>query len=360
MSEALDADHIHFDPTPLGVLGLGAATPGPPLSTAELLDRVGPALLGRPARRASAIAQKMGIERRHICRDFREIGEGPRDGQGNPELAAAAVRAALADAGAAVGELGYLIGHTATPALPSPPNIALVAEHLGYDGPFAEFRQACCGFANALTLARALLARPNAPPVAVVGSETGSVFFDPRRVLEDAGQLVNLVQMGDGAGAIVLNGEAEGGARLSHSFFGQIGRDHPPALRMQDGGSAAPAPTKPVLEFTHDFATIRKHGLDLIDRGLRAARSIGVSWDAVDWIVPHQAHGRMDEFLDQRFGIPRERVFVNADRLGNTGSAAVWLALAALRGRMRPGDTALVLGAEATKHMFGGFLYTHG
>jgi len=53
-------------------------------------------------------------------------------------------------------------------------------------------------------------------------------------------------------------------------------------------------------------------------------------------------------------------VFVNANRLGNTGSAAIWLAFAELRSRMKLGESVLVLGAEATGHMFGGFRYVHG
>ena len=54
------------------------------------------------------------------------------------------------------------------------------------------------------------------------------------------------------------------------------------------------------------------------------------------------------------------RVFVNAGRLGNTGSAAVWLALAELRSSLETGASVLALGAEATKYMFGGFHYVHG
>jgi len=64
--------------------------------------------------------------------------------------------------------------------------------------------------------------------------------------------------------------------------------------------------------------------------------------------------------LSPFLGIEPERVFVNAERLGNTGSAAIWLALAELRKRLRPGASVLALGAEATKYMFGGFHYVHG
>ena len=60
--------------------------------------------------------------------------------------------------------------------------------------------------------------------VAIIGSETGSVYFDPQRAAEDVSQLVNLVMMGDGAAAIVIGPDDGGpGAHISSNFFGQVG-----------------------------------------------------------------------------------------------------------------------------------------
>lgn len=78
----------------------------------------------------------------------------------------------------------------------------------------------------------------------------------------------------------------------------------------------------------------------------------------MDWIIPHQASGKVGTLLARHLGQPEERFFVNADRLGNTGSAAIWIALAELRARGLPrGTRTLALGAEATKYMFGGFVH---
>ena len=127
-----------------------------------------------------------------------------------------------------------------------------------------------------------------------------------------------------------------------------------------------------------------------------------------DWLIPHQVSGRIGRQLARRFGLPAERFFVNADRVGNTGSAAIWIALAELRAGLRAttsksaancpsivmvgeggpstsytagstqdvhgapartitkrpgvprGSRTLVLGAEATKYMHGGFCYVAG
>ena len=355
---AASSPAIWHDSTPLLVLGTGAALPGEPIATEELLTAVD-RRFGLSLRRPGvAIANKLGIRTRHLCRDMTIRLETPRKGHRNPELAAAAARGALSDAGLVVQDLSYLIGHTATPARLMPPNIGQVAELLDYDGPFVEFRQACTGFANALVFAQGLL-RAGAGPVAIVGSETGSVFFDPHRAAEDAGQLVNLVQMGDGAAAIILAHDDEGtGARLSHVFYGQLGRGRLPGLAIVDGGSDAPRCSLGFPEFRHDFGTIRHSGLELLLQCAATADRTGS--EACDYILPHQANGRMDTILAAPLGVAPERIVVTADRLGNTGSAAIWLALAQLRRTLKSGQTVLALGAEATDFMFGGFRYHHG
>jgi 3-oxoacyl-[acyl-carrier-protein] synthase-3 len=352
------APRVWTDPTPVRVLGMGTALPGLPVETDALLEMVD-APFGLYLRgRGDAVARKLGIRTRHICRSFDHPVEGPRLGQRNPDLAAQAVRGALAEAGLAPGNLAYLIGHTATPATALPANVAQVAAGLDYHGPFAEFRQACTGFANALVFALCLL-RAGSGPVAIVGSETGSVHFDPRRAASDPGQLVNMLQMGDAAAAVVLaRDDGRPGARLSRVFHGQMGPNHAPGLSVPHGGSDAPGVPGGLHEFAHDYAAVRTSGPALLRRCAEAAADAGIH--AADWTLPHQANGNMDELLEGLLGIPRARVVCSGRHVGNTGSAAIWLALAQHRPALRPGGTVLALGAEATAHMFGGFCYEHG
>jgi 3-oxoacyl-[acyl-carrier-protein] synthase III len=346
------------DAMPLLLLGAGTALPGEPISSEELLAAVDRRFHLSLRRRGMAIAHKLGIRTRHLCRDMVVRLETPRKGHRNPELAAAALRGALAEARLTARDLSYLVGHTATPARLVPPNVGQVAELLGYDGPFVEFRQACTGFANALVFAQGLV-RAGAGPVAIVGSETGSVFFDPHRAAEDSGQLVNLVQMGDAAAAVVLaRDDGRAGALLSHIYYGQAGRGRAPGLRVAGGGSDRPACDTGFPEFQHDFVTIRDSGLDLLLHCAEAARRAGGG--PCDYVLPHQANGRMNSILATPLELAPERIIVTADRTGNTGSAAIWLTLAQIRPTLKPGQTLLALGAEATDFMFGGFRYQHG
>ena len=343
------------------VLGAGTALPGEPLPTDELLERLVSRFAVDVRRRGRSLGYRLGIATRHISRALDERFEGTRPGHTNAELAAIAVKRALKEAGARVADLAYLIAHTATPGELVPPNVVRIARLLNYRGPFVELRQACTGFANALVFAHALLETPGSGPIAIVGSETGSVYFDPLRAAEDQGQLVNLLQMGDGAAALLLGPDTSASRqRLSQAFFGQSSRGLRPGVRLVSGGSDVPAHRGRVPEFEHDFALVREHGMELMEWGAAAARSIAVDPRDVTYVIPHQANGRMAELLAPRLGISPGRVFVNANRLGNTGSAAIWLAFAELRSRMKLGESVLVLGAEATGHMFGGFRYVHG
>jgi 3-oxoacyl-[acyl-carrier-protein] synthase-3 len=345
----------------LKVLGMGTALPGRPVTTAELLklieDRFGIAV----SRRGAALASRLNIAKRHICRNFETRHEAPRPGNSNPDLSAVALRMALEEAHLKAGDLAYLIGHTTSPACLVPPNIALVSDRVGFAGPYMELRQACTGFANALVIAQGLVSAPGVKAVAIVGSETGSVYFDPQRAGEDVSQLVNLVMMGDGAAAIIVGPDDSGaGARISNNFFGQIGLGRRSGFALASGGSDQPFVKRGSIDFEHDFEAVRASGPELFYRGAEAARALGIGVETVDHVVPHQANGRMAELLAPFLGIDQSHVFVNADSLGNTGSAAIWLALAELRSRLDPGRRALALGAEATKYMFGGFLYVHG
>ncbi len=349
------------DTRKLKVLGMGTALPGRPVTTAELLklieDRFGIVV----SRRGAALASRLNIAKRHICRDFETRHEAPRPGNSNPDLSAVALRMALEEAQLKIGDLAYLIGHTTSPACLVPPNISLVADRVGFAGPYMELRQACTGFANALVIAQGLVATPGVKAVAIVGSETGSVYFDPQRAGEDVSQLVNLVMMGDGAAAIIVGPDDSGpGARISNNFFGQIGLGRRSGFALADGGSDQPFAKRGSIDFEHDFEAVRASGPELFYRGAEAARALGIGVETVDHVVPHQANGRMAELLAPFLGMEQSHVFVNADSLGNTGSAAIWLALAELRSLLGPGRRVLALGAEATKYMFGGFLYVHG
>jgi 3-oxoacyl-[acyl-carrier-protein] synthase-3 len=349
---------------PLRVLGTGLALPGFPVTTDALLRQVEDRFDISIRRQSRPIAGRLGISTRHFCRDFRELAESPRPGDSNPNLCTRALREALARAALEAESLDYLLAHTSTPHTLLPSNVAWVADELGFDGPHLELRQACCGFANALQVALAFLAEPHARPIAIVGSETGSVFLDPRACQHDHAQLVNLLQMGDGAGAVVL-GPAGAGADdapvLEHLFYGSLGPGRMPGIQLDCGSSSRPA-TAGVSQFQHDFTAVRESGLALFEAGVAALKNVGVAPNDADWILTHQASAAIPRLLAPLLRVDPGRFVIDCDAVGNLGSASIWVSLHRLRlsGRVSRGQRVMVLGAEASKHLFGGFVYREG
>ena len=355
--------HTRMTHGPLRLLGDGAALPGPPIPTDDLLRRIEDRFGIPVVRKGTRIGGRLGIKSRHFSRDFIEAAESPRPADTNPKLCAAALRQALAQANIAPQNIGYLLAHTTTPHTLLPSNVAWVADELQLDRPTLELRQACCGFASALQIAAAFLAQPGSPPVAILGSETGSVYLDPRCCDRNNAQLVNLLQMGDGAGAVVLGSDAIGskGALISHMFIGSLGANRVPAIRLDVGGSSCTAGTQPVIQFQHDFQGVREGGLELLQAGVNALRQVDVHPRDVDYFLTHQASAAIPRLFAPMIGVDPRRFIVDCDTVGNLGSASIWVALQRLRssGRLREGERVMVLGAEASKYLFGGFIYRH-
>ena len=79
----------------------------------------------------------------------------------------------------------------------------------------------------------------------------------------------------------------------------------------------------------------------------------GVTAEAIDWFVPHQANRRIIDASADKLGIPRDKVVVTVDKHGNTSAASIPLALAAAvkDGRIKPGDLVMI------QAMGGGFTW---
>ncbi len=67
----------------------------------------------------------------------------------------------------------------------------------------------------------------------------------------------------------------------------------------------------------------------------------GLTADDIDLFVAHQANARIIESVANTLGFDMAKVFINVDRVANTSSASIPLALAQaeVEGRLKPGDT---------------------
>ena len=350
-----------FAETKLKLVSSGSSLPGEPVDNQNLFEQLEQHCDKKTARKARMIAHRLGIEQRFVARDFSVTDKNI--GIDAPELCAQALQNACTSADTKLGVNDYLIGHTTTPYTLLPPNISWVADKMQHHGPYLELRQACTGFANGLQIASAMLhANPSLAKVAIVGSEVGSRYCEITPNFLDQEQLVNYVQMGDGAGAVILAAHSHPSPHvISDIYLGQIGVDKLPGFELQGGGSHDPRCEKGFPYFKHRVHQVREQGAELFQLGVDAILARGYQLSDFSYILPHQVNGHVAKLLAQYLDVAEDKIINEAKFLGNMGSAAIWVCLDRLRrsGKLKTGDKVLVLGAEATKYLYGGFVYQH-
>jgi 3-oxoacyl-[acyl-carrier-protein] synthase-3 len=283
------------------------------------------------------IQQRVGIKERHIA------GEG----EFTSDLATAAARAALDNAGLSVDDIDLIIVATTTPDYTFPSAATLVQMKLGMNHGFAfDIQAVCSGFVYAVTTADSYIKNGLARRVLVIGAETFSRLLDWT-------DRTTCVLFGDGAGAVVMervelaDGEPERGVLAS--ALRSDGR-HWDKLYV-DGGPSTTGTTGFVKMqgpevFRHAVGKIT----DVVYATLEQA---GYKVDDLDWFVPHQANRRIIEGAGAKLGLPPEKVIMTVDRHANTSAASVPLALSVgvADGRIKRGDLVML---EA---MGGGFTW---
>ena len=289
---------VTFAPNDLSLLAISAVLPPQHVTNEQLLSAL-EKLCGKSAtRKARIIAKRLGIKERHLVRDLTSpLSECLPS---SVDMSLAALKDALTQAEVPVASLSYLLSHTCTPHTQVPPNAAWIADQLGLTSPYLELRQACTGFANALQIASAFSAA-DARPLAIVGCETGSVYFDINKEFITTSQMVNYMQMGDGCGAAVVQAANGPRQRISDIYIGQIGHNKQPGFYL-DGGSNTVG-TGNMARFHHNTQAVKENGEQLFELGLKAILSRGYQLDDFRYILPHQANGHIDVMMAKKLKI---------------------------------------------------------
>lgn len=270
------------------------------------------------------IRQRTGIRQRHFA----------ADGEKCSDLGIAAGRAALARAGVdATRDLDLIVMATTTPDQTFPATAARLQAALGMTrGAAFDVQAVCSGFVFAMTVADNFIRLGQANTVLVVGAETYSRILD----WNDRG---TCVLFGDGAGAVVLTaGEGDGSNTDTGVLATRIhsdGRQHD--MLFVDGG----------VSTTQTAGHLRMNGKEVFKNAVanlsavafETLEELGLTVEAVDWLVPHQANQRILDAVAKRIGLPEDKVVVTVDRHANTSAASVPLALdeAVSDGRIKAG-----------------------
>jgi len=310
------------------VLGTGSALPEQRVSNADLAERLDTS--------DEWIVERTGIRFRHIA--------GPHETTST--LAAAACRAAIEAAGITAQDIDLIVLATATPDQTFPATATKVQAMLGIDDCVAfDVAAVCSGFLYAVQVADSMLRTGVHSRALVIGAETFSRILD----WEDR---TTAVLFGDGAGAIVLEGQdsdADTGRGILATKLHADGRHN--ELLYVDGG---PSTTGTVGKLRMKGREVFRHAVTNLAAVMEESLAIaGLAAGDVDWVVPHQANARILDATSRKLGLPPEKVVVTVDRHANTSAASVPLALdtAVRDGRIRPNQIVVL---EA---MGGGFTW---
>lgn len=265
------------------------------------------------------------------------------------DLAVAACRAALEDAGLDPADVDLLIMNTITPDHADPGCGFFLHGQLGMaDTPVMDIKQQCAGLVYGIAVADGFIRGGGYRNVLVVCAEMLSRRID----CSNDGRNIGIL-LGDGAGAAVV-GPADGGAAGVLSAILHADGSHARALYTAAPGTGA-GRTEYItaadvdagrVHFRMDGRTVFEHGVARMSAAIRESMDAnGITYDDIDLLIPHQANLRMLEAIIEQSGAPEEKVFVNVERYGNMASACLPIALDQARreGRAEPGSLVLLV-----------------
>ncbi|HEX2687289.1 MAG TPA: beta-ketoacyl-ACP synthase III [Kofleriaceae bacterium] len=330
------------------ILGLGSYVPDRVVDNHELAF-----LNDRHVRQATKqmdtndewIQKRTGVQTRRYV---------PNDGSvATSDLALEAAKRALADASVAPAEIDCIIFGTLSPDFHFPGTGVVLQKKLGIaettNCACFDIRQQCSAFIYGLQMADAFIRTGMYKRVLLIGAELHSHSLDYSTRGRDV-----TVLFGDGAGAVVL-GPSESDDPKSGVVYTSVHADGNGAMDLYL--KIFEISRAPYLDYD---ARDREHNQMMYPhmegkrvflnavRGMvmstqAALANTGLTWNDIQWFVPHQANLRINEKVVEVANIPPDKVLNSIQYYGNTTAATVPLTIDHWRqhGRVKRGDRIL-------------------
>jgi 3-oxoacyl-[acyl-carrier-protein] synthase-3 len=280
------------------------------------------------------IQERTGIQERRWFEEGKDTTAG---------MGAEASRRALAMAGIEANEVQLIVFATLSPDYFFPGSGVLMQRELGMTNncPALDVRNQCSGFIYALSVADQFIRTGMYDNVLVVGSEIHSSGLDksPR------GRAVSVI-FGDGAGAVVLRPATQEGQGILSTHLHAQG-EFAEELIVKEPGANRENRTDFVAENREGMypymngQNVFKHAVVRFPQVIKEALDQnGHQPQDIDILIPHQANLRITQYVQQKMGLPDEKIFSNIQRYGNTTAASIPIALseAVQEGRVQRGD----------------------
>jgi len=280
------------------------------------------------------ITRRTGIKERRIA--SKENRESTTD------LGTQAAQRAMEMADVTPDQIDNIVVATVTADHLFPSAGCMIQKELGANNAAAfDVSAGCSGFIYALELANNSIHMGQSQTVLVIGAERLSSVVNWK-------DRSTCVLLGDGAGAVVIQGKAESGGILSTHIKsdGQFWD----LLHSEDGNDYLPdslceTAIKPFILTMEGNRLFKQAVGSMANIAEQALAQNNLSRDDVQLVVPHQANLRILQAVADKLKMPMDKFFTNLHKYGNTSSGSIPLALdeAYRDGHIHKGDNVLMV-----------------
>ncbi|MBL8916426.1 MAG: 3-oxoacyl-ACP synthase [Archangium sp.] len=313
------------------------------------------------------IRERSGIEQRYFV----------NEGTATSDLAVAAAKKALADAGWQASDVDYIVVATMTPDYYFPGVSSIVQAKLGLGNiPTLDIRQQCSGFVYGLQVSDALVRAGAGKKLLFIGAEIHSGFMpwskhqwdvalgkstDPvsQQDRDFATKFRHLtVLFGDAAGAVCIAPTDDPKRGILGFSLHTDGKDVESLYVPSAGFKYRPYFSEehvregryvPVM----DGRTVFKMAVTKMPESVNAVLAkCELKLDDVNLLIPHQANLRISEGVQKQLKLADDRIYNNIQKYGNTTAATIPIAYDECRksGRIKKGDLIAFTGLGAGFH----------
>ena len=267
------------------------------------------------------IAGKVGVSERHLSAEHETAGD----------MAIKAAEKLFEENNISRESIDFVLLCTQSPDYFLPSTSCIIQHKLGLPtscGAF-DFNLGCSGYEYGLAVAKGLVAGGIAKNILLLTAETYNKYLHPR----DKG---NKTIFGDGASATLVS--TEGFAEIGEFVYGTDGNGAPGLI--VETGAARHKEKLNNVEFDeggnpHSSDNLYMDGKAIFDFTVKAVPPMindvisknGLAKEDVDLYVFHQANKYMINFLRKLIMIDKEKFYVYLDKVGNTVSSTIPIAL---------------------------------
>lgn len=301
------------------------------------------------------VAGKIGVSERHIA---------AKD-QTAADMAVEAAKMLFSDYKINPSEIDFVMLCTQSPDYFLPTSACIIQDKLGIpvSSGAIDFNLGCSGFVYGLAMAKGLILGGIAKNVLLLTSETYSKFIHPR-------DKVNRTIFGDAAAATLISNQ--GFAEIMDFCLGTDGSGAD-KLIVHTGGHRNPSP-KSDLSFDEtgnpvssdhlfmDGSDIFNFTLEMVPVLVKETlKNNSTQQSEIDLFIFHQANKYLLNFLRKKIQIPEEKFYLYLDKVGNTVSSTIPIAIAeALKEKKILNGQKILLAGFGVGYSWGGCVLNFG